>query len=203
VTHTITATYSGDIDFLTSSNTSTTTVTVAPLDFTMTVTGPSNQTVIPGSSISYQVTVTPDYGSYAGTVNFVVSGLPTGATVTFSPANIAANGGQQTITVTIKTAAAVAAIHVPARPSVGRRMEPFALAILLLFGIGGLRKRGRNLRRTLGVMVLLLGGAATLVISGCGGNNGYFAQAPQNYTVTITATAGNLVHTTTVTLNLQ
>lgn len=169
----------------------------------MTLSGPSSQNVVPGSTIVYKVTVMPDYGSYAGTVNFTVSGLPPGATVTFSPETIAANGGPQTITVTIQTAAATAQQHAPPAPSVGRRVAPFALAFLLLFGMGSLRRNSRNLRRMLFVAALLLGGAATTTLSGCGGANGFLTLAPQNYTITITATSGNLQHTSTVTLNVQ
>ena len=140
LTHTLTAIYSGDTNFTGSSTTASasSTVTVAPLDFTMTLTGPSNLTVVPGQSISYQVTVTPDYGSYAGTVNFAVNGLPPGATVSFSPASIAANGGPQTITVTIHTAPATAMLHREPKPSGAGRAAPFALAFLLLFGAGSI-----------------------------------------------------------------
>ena len=200
LTHTITATYSGDANFAGSSSTaSTTTIIVAPLDFTMTIAGPSSQTVVPGSSITYQVTMTPMYGSYAGTVNFAVSGLPPGATVTLSPSSIAANGGPQTITVTITTAPATAAMHRGAPP--GRRFAPFALAFFVLFGAGALRRRGRALQRMLGVAILVAAGAAATLATGCGG--GFFAQAPQSYSVTVSATAGNLQRTTTFTLNVQ
>ncbi|MGD0735468.1 MAG: Ig-like domain repeat protein [Terracidiphilus sp.] len=202
LTHTLSATYNGDVNFNLSNATSPVNVIVAPLDFTMTITGPSSQTVIPSSSISYQVTVTPLYGTYAGTVNFAISGLPPGATATFSPASIAANGGPQTVTVTITTAAATAMRN--ASPPLGRRLEPFALAFLLLFGAGALRKRRRALRNLLYVGILCVGSAAAIFsLSGCGGHNGYFDQAPQNYSVTITATAGSLQHTATVTLNVQ
>ena len=202
--HAITATYSGDKNFTGSSSTanSSSTIVVAPLDFTMTLAGPAGQTVVPGSKIIYQVTVTPMYGSYAGTVNFAVSGLPPGATVTFSPSSIAVNGGPQTITVTIQTAPASAAAQAPPPRSSGRYAAPFALALLLLFGVGGLRKRGRHLlRHLICVALLLAGGAAATLMSGCGG--GFFTQSPENYTVTITATCGTLQHSTSVTLNVQ
>jgi len=174
----------------------------------MTLSGPSSQNVVPGSTIVYKVTVMPDYGSYAGTVNFTVSGLPPGATVTFSPETIAANGGPQTITVTIQTAAAgttaVGALHAPLPPTTGSRLTPFALAFLLLFGAGSMRRRGKALRRMLCVIALLAGGAASVMLSGCGGGiNGFFAQSPHNYTITITATAGGLTQIETVTLNVQ
>ncbi|MGP8259549.1 MAG: MBG domain-containing protein [Acidobacteriaceae bacterium] len=204
ITHTITAVYSGDTNFTTSSSSTTsTTVTVAPLDFTMTITGPSIATVVPGSTITYQVTVAPDYGAYAGTVSFAVSGLPPGTSVSFSPSSIAVNSGPQTIAVTIQTAPATAAVHVPPRPSSGSRVAPFALAFLLLFSADSMRQRGRDLKRMVCVAMILVGGAATLMLSGCGGGNGFFTQAQQNYTVTISATSGGLQHSITVTLNVQ
>ena len=102
LTHTLTAVYNGDTNFTGSSTASSTAVTVAPLNFTITLTGPSNLTIQPGSSVSFQFKVSPDFGSYAGTVNFALSGVQSGYTVTFSPANIAPNGGPQTVTVTIQ-----------------------------------------------------------------------------------------------------
>jgi uncharacterized protein YaiE (UPF0345 family) len=85
IAHTLTATYNGSTEYAISTTTASVTVTVAPLDFTLTLSGPSSLTVVPGGKIVYTVKVDPDYGSYAGTVNFAVSGLPPGATVTFSP----------------------------------------------------------------------------------------------------------------------
>jgi hypothetical protein len=201
VAHVISAVYSGDTNFTGSTSSTTTSVTVAPLDFTMTITGPSSATVIPGQSISYQVVVTPMYGSYAGTVNFAIAGLPPGASVTFSPSSIAANGGPQTITVTITAAPAAAASHAPPLPSSTRRAAPLALAFLLIFGIGAMRRRGRAMRRFVCIILLLAGGTVATLATGCGG--GFFAQAPKNYSVTITATAGAIQHTTNVTLNVQ
>lgn len=204
LTHSLTAVYSGDVNFNSSATAASgsTSVTVAPLDFTMTIAGPASGTVVPGSSISYKVTVTPDYGSYAGTVNFAVAGLPPGATVSFSPSTIAANGGPQTITVTIQTAPATAAEHAPPQPWPGGG-APLTLAALLLLGLGSVRKRGKAMRRLMCVALLMLGGAAALVTTGCGGHAGFFNQAPKNYTVTTTATAGNLTHSASFNLNLQ
>ncbi|MBT9331512.1 Ig-like domain repeat protein [Paracidobacterium acidisoli] len=204
VIHTITAAYSGDSNFTASSSTASATVTVASLDFTMTVAGPSSKTVVPGSEITYQVTVTPDYGSYAGTVNFQISGLPPGATATFSPSSIPASGGPQTVTVTIQTARTTALDRPPVRPG-SRPMQGggVALAALGLLGLGGLRRRRRALKRFLCVAVLVAGAAATtLSLSGCG-STGFFAQAEQNYSITVTATAGSLQHSATVMLNVQ
>jgi Bacterial Ig-like domain (group 3) len=204
LTHMITATYSGDANFTASSSTPgpSTDITSASLDFTMTISCPSNLTVIPGQSIACQIPVAPLYGSYSGTVNFAVSGLPPGATAAFSPSSIAPNAGPQTVTVTIQTASATAALHRDS-PPIGRKLAPFGLAFLLFFGAGSLRKRSRALRGLLCVLLLVGAGAAATMLSGCGSNGGFFAQAPQNYTVIITATSGNLQHSTNITLNQQ
>ena len=201
MSHVLSAVYSGDTNFTASSSTSTATVTVASLDFTLAITGATSQTVVPGSPVTYQATVTPLYGNYAGPVNFAVTGLPPGATVNFSPSTIAASSGPQTVTVTIQTATATAMRRTPSR------LEPFAAALLLLplLGTAKMRKRGRTLQRLVCVALLTLAGvAASVALSGCGsGGNGLFAQPSQNYTVSITATSGSLQHTATVTLNVQ
>jgi len=201
-THVITATYSGDSNFLTSTTTASTSVVVAPLDFTLTLSGPAIQTAVPGSAISYQVVVDPLYGSYAGPVSFTVSGLPAGATATFDPATVAANGGKQTITVTIQTAALAAAR--PA-PSVERRLMPLTLALLFLplIGAGRMRRQGRRMNRWVCLVLLLGGMAATAAVSGCGSSNGFFAEAQQSYNVTITADGGGVEHSATVTLQVE
>jgi len=66
-----------------------------------------------------------------------------------------------------------------------------------------------DVRRTLllSALFVLIVGAATLGLSGCG-SGGFFAQDPQSYTITVTATATSaanttLQHTTTVTLVVQ
>jgi hypothetical protein len=75
---------------------------VAVPSFTMTA-GPSSQTVVPGSSTSYSVTTTALNG-FNGSVSLAVSGLPSGATGTFSPSAIA-GAGSSTLTIATTTAA--------------------------------------------------------------------------------------------------
>ena len=102
--NTLQAVYSGDNNFTTSTS-STSSVTVASLDFTVAVLGSPSNTVQPGSVATYQVAVTPLYGNYPGPVSFAASGLPSGASITFSPSTIAFDGGKQTIKVTVQTPA--------------------------------------------------------------------------------------------------
>lgn len=206
ITNTITAEYSGDENFSASSSTPSASsgIVVAPLDFTITLPGPAALTVMAGHSVSYQFSVTPDYGSYAGPVSFAISGLPLGATATFSPATIPPNGGPQTVTLTIQippAAAALAAVPPPGPKS--RKAAPFALAFLLLFGVGPLRRRGRALRCLLCVLILLGAGAGASLLNGCSSGSGFFAQGQKNYTVIITATAGSVQHSTAITLDMQ
>jgi len=198
-THQLTAVYSGDVNFSTSQNSTAVSVVVAPLDFSMNTSGSTSQTVQPGGAATFQMVVAPLYGSYVGTVSFSASGLPSGATATFSPSTIAANGGQQTVTLTIQTSTTTALRNTAPGVFGGRSLQPFALAFLLLLGIGGMRRHGRNMRRMFFVAILLLGGAVTL-LTGCGGSSG---PAPQTYTITATATSGTLQHSSTFSLTVQ
>jgi hypothetical protein len=65
-------------------------LTAAPPDFSVSAT-PSSQTVAPGNGTSYTVTVTPSNG-FSGNVSFTVSGLPPGATATFTPPSVSGSG---------------------------------------------------------------------------------------------------------------
>jgi hypothetical protein len=156
--------------------------------------------VIPGNAASYAQQVAPTYSIYPGIVTFSATGLPTGATIFFSPNTVAANGGTTPISVSVQTASQNQAIY-------QRREEaaPFVLA-LLVFPLAFFRRIRRCGTRTLPLLFVLLGGlAATAGLMGCGGynGNGFFGQSPRNYTITITATSGSIQHSVSVTLNVQ
>jgi hypothetical protein len=87
---------------LTDPSPQTRTITVVP-DFSVSATPPS-QTVPPGSAASYTVSVSPGTG-FTGTVSFSVSGLPPGATPSFSPATVTTSGST---TLSISTTTSVA-----------------------------------------------------------------------------------------------
>jgi hypothetical protein len=192
----ISATYSGDANFVGSSSTANAMVSVAPLDFTMAPVSPVSLNVVPGAAAVVSFNVTPLYPIYPGPVTFSVTGLPSSATYTITPTSVAANGGPQTVTVTIQTAAATV------RNSMPTRGGPIALAMFLpLLALGALRRR----KRWLSVLVLVLGVFASSAVVGCGTNsgNGFFGQSPQTYPVVITATSGTVQHTINVSLVVQ
>ncbi len=79
--------------------------------FSLTVTPPTSASVSAGSPATYTITVAP-IGGATPTVSFTsasCSGLPAGATCSFSPASVILNGtASQTVTVTIATTANMA-----------------------------------------------------------------------------------------------
>jgi large repetitive protein len=192
----ITAVYSGDANFTTS--TGTTSVVVGSLDFTFTNTGASAYTAAPGAVASYSFALAPLYGSYAGPVSFTVTGLPAGAVASFTPSSVAADGGAVPVTMTVQTASAMAHNDNYGNSPLGRGV---VLALLLLpFGMK--RKLREKLRGRMLLLVLLLAGT-TAAMTGCGSNSGFILQSPGTYTLTVTATSGTLQHSQIVTLIVQ
>jgi Domain of unknown function (DUF1929)/Glyoxal oxidase N-terminus/PKD domain len=87
---------------LTDPNPATRTIAVQP-DFSLSA-SPSSRTVVPGGGTSFTATVTAGSG-FSGTVSLSVSGLPTGATASFSPSSISASGSS-TLSVTTSSSTA-------------------------------------------------------------------------------------------------
>jgi len=83
--------------------THTTTVTLNVADFTISA-SPSSRSIAQGTSTSYTVTVGA-LGGFTSTVGLGVSGLPSGATASFSPSSVTGSGSS-TLTVNAGTAGA-------------------------------------------------------------------------------------------------
>jgi hypothetical protein len=79
-------------------------VTPTPPDFYVAAT-PSSQSVTSGNGTSYTVTVTPSNG-FSGSVNFSVTGLPSGATASFTPSSVSGSGSS---TMTVNTSSSTPA----------------------------------------------------------------------------------------------
>jgi CSLREA domain-containing protein len=225
-THSITAAYGGDANFLASTSSP---LTQLVEDFNFNISSTSNNpsssiTVMPGGTAVFTFTVSPVDGSiFPAAVTLTLSGLPAGATYSFSPATIAAGAGATAITLTIdipqtEADAKPLTLHPGAQLAVNRnggssggqaggvagRLAPFSLALLLLPFAGRLRRTGKRLGRMMCALLLLGAGMATMAgMSGCGSTSGFFAQQQQSYTVTVTATSGALSHSTTVTLTVE
>jgi YVTN family beta-propeller protein/predicted outer membrane repeat protein len=197
-TASITATYSGDGNFLTSTSSNNASVVVAALDFSFTNTGASAYTAAPGAVATYSFALAPVYGSYAGPVSFSVTGLPTGATASFTPNTVAVGAGATPVVLTVQTAAAIVQSHNSGNNPFGRGIV-LALLLLPFMAKRGVREKmkGRML-----LLVLLMAGL-TATLTGCGSTNGYLLQSPQTYTLTVTASSGTLEHNQSVTLIVQ
>jgi hypothetical protein len=202
--HTITAAYSGDTDF---SAVTSSALTETIEDFTVSWLSSGVTTLIapPGGQAVYSLTLSPPSGTtFPAPITFSVTGLPAGATATFSPATIAAGAGTTTVTMTV-TLASQSAVKPLGRPFGGGAL-PVALGLILLPFAGRMR---RAPWRWSG-MVFLIALSLTLAagVTGCGGSSSSGSSptpstTPKGYLLTITATSGSLSHSTVVNLTVE
>ena len=158
-------------------------------------------TVAAGASASVTVTLTPSNG-FNQSVSLTCSGLPEGATCSFSPGSVSVGSGAATSTLTISTGArTVMNSGGPANPVLPAGTLLAALVVPLCMRRRGARKLRVSGRR---VVIALL---ALSTLGGCGGGSGSAVGGTGTpagtSTVTITATAGTIVHTTTYTLTVN
>lgn len=185
-THTVVAGYAGDANF-SGALSSPVVVTVGAVpDFAMTA-PVSSQTVKGGAATSFTVNVSGAPGPFTGSVTFVASGLPKGATVAFSPNAVVPGSSSVPVTMTVQTV------------TQARVWQPEAIWVALV--TGGICCWRR--RRVAGLLVVFLG------LTGCGDRR-YPTQgvAPQSFEITVTGTATNVVgavvvHRAVVTLTVE
>jgi predicted small lipoprotein YifL len=181
--------------------------TIATTTFTVTngftitpVTGSSTAaTTTPGGAATYNISLTPGTGStFADALTLTISGLPTGATATFSPASIAAGTGATAVKLTVQTSnqASNRDLSFPFKPTL-----PILLGLMLPL-LGTKRARRRLLRCSPLVLMILLGGV--MALAGCGTSSPSYPPA-QTYTMVVTATDTTTgAHTATnLTLTVQ
>lgn len=192
----LTAKYGGDTNFVASSSTATLTQVE---DFGISATaGTPSVPAVPGETASFTIALTPGTGGFTNAIALTATGLPPGATYSFSPATATPGSTLVNTTLTVQTAKPVST----ARALGNAAGITFAL-LALPFSISRKARnafKGARLLSVLGAL-LLLGSIAGL--TGCGTSNGFFGQAAQTYTVTVTGTSGSLVHSTQVVLNVQ
>jgi hypothetical protein len=203
--HSVTATYSGDGSFLPSaSNGAPISITVS--DLNLALSGGNNKSVVPGGAVTYNFTLSPVVTStFLYSVALTATGLPPGATYTFSHSTIPAGSGTLPVAFTVQTAKTTAMLH----RAPGSSMSPwFALIFGLLLPLAGAKRFRARLTTLPRVLLLLLFGGLSLgLVAGLGGcgSGGFLGTPPgqTSYTITISATSGTLVRTSTVQLSLE
>jgi hypothetical protein len=211
-THSITAQYSGDANYLASNSTALTEIVNAAPSFTVAF-NPSTLTVTRGQSAPTTITVTPASG-FNQTVGFACSGLPQFTTCTFNPTTLTPTGTtavSSTLTVATNVGVANNGPGPLDRPANGRIWSAG-----LLLGLGFLatlrghrRLAGKNPRTRLLLLALaLLTGIAATQLTGCGGHASSSSTPAQGTptgtsSITVTATAGSQTQTASFTLTVQ
>jgi N-acetylneuraminic acid mutarotase len=176
-----------------------------PPDFSIAAT-PAAMTVIAGDRGTTTVAVVPANGFNAA-VSFACSGLPSGASCSFSPATVTPYVVAAPTTLTVATSATKAALR---RPSNLWLPGTALAAIVCCFG----RKRRRGCQF---ILLLAAAFAGLGLVSSCGaggasgggngggsgGNGGGGGSKSVTSTVTVTATSGTLSHSTTFSLTME
>ncbi len=213
--HFITAVYSGDANFVSIVSSA---VSESILDFALSASsasysGGSTQGVVPGGSAAFSVSITPSTGTaFPAVAVLSVSGLPAGATATVNAAawarlsatswQLPANTQLNEIALSVAIPSQTAKTNAPASPH--RNVSPVLWGILLLPFAVSRRRAGKRIARMSSLLLILIAGAAAIAgLSGCNRGNGFFAQAPQSYDLTITVTTGALAHSTNISLNVE
>ena len=184
-----------------------------PVEFTLTCPGapssnatltlgasPSSVTLSSGGSVTLNVSVTPQSGSFNSPVNLTCSGLPVGLGCTFSPASVTPGASGATSVLTI-TSTALAA-------NTGERREFFFAAWLFGFGflgMVGIRKvQRRRLVTVVGTCALAILFTVTIA---CGGKTVSAVNAPspaaKSYSVTVSGASGSVQLSTAVTVTVH
>lgn len=204
-TDAITAVYSGDANFASSTSSAVSVTVVQPQpDFTL-ATSPATITVVAGTSGSSTLTVSPVNG-FNQTTSFSCSGLPALAACSFSPTSVTPSGAAITTTVTISTTATTTTgmNRKPSSAGPGTGMTlAFVGGFIFLLSLG---KIGQRALRPLSILAAV---AALGLLSSCGGPSKTTVPGTPTgtSTITIAATAGSgaaaISHNTTISLTVQ
>jgi hypothetical protein len=184
--------------------TATTSFTVG-LPFTLGISTGSSTSVAAGAAASFSLTLTPAPGTtLPDPIFFTATGLPRGATATFSPAILAAGGATTTVTLSIQTASSQTARN--EQPITGNPLAPVTLGFLLL-PLLAIKAARQRMRLPLALLAVVLSLGAVLGISGCSSSSATppMTAAPQTYTVVVTATdtTTKIQSSTNLTLTVQ
>jgi hypothetical protein len=217
-THTITAVYLGTSDALPATSGP---ISQLVLDFTLSSVSSNgsvvntipSQLVLPNGTATYPLNITPTSGTILpAPLVLTVTGIPQGAVASISTApwtQLSANSwsypantafGDFPLTINMPQSVARIDHNRPGQPN-----SPPALwaALLIPFALVVGRKAKRLGQGISLLLILAAGVCATVGLTGCGATSGLFAEQQQSYTITVTATAGTLTHSTQVTLTVE
>jgi hypothetical protein len=177
--------------------------TLTITDFALSA-SPSSASAQPGGPVVYTITVASTAQGFFGypVVLNCASGMPPGATCLFTPVSLSlGTTGSATSALTIYSTVGGSASN--AHPVVPIRKLAYAGFAVPIFVVGFTfcaKSRRRVLAPRFFVAVLLLCGA--IGMSTCGGSHTSTATS-NTYTITVTGTANQLSHQTTVSLTIQ
>ncbi len=172
------------------------TIGVSADDFTIMAssgTPEASSPIPPGMSATFSFTLGAASGSFPSPITLSASGLPAGATCSFSPATVTPGADSVTTALTLQTASSAPAALATGWGSIALLLLPFFAS----------RRMRRVLRQTplLTVALLLFTLGSVAGLAGCG-TSGQVVQ-PQSYPITVTGTSGTISHSVTVTLIVQ
>ncbi len=169
-------------------------LTVNP-DFSVPATLANPAAANPGQSTSTMMALAPvGAGTFTSNVTYAcTSGLPTGATCSFNPAQINSGQAGQSVTVTVQTAGPFtgAAAAPGARPRLRSQKQPLRLPLSLpLAGVLLMGLAGRKLPRRYKIVGLCLALALTGLLVACGGGS----SSPPPAVVTVSPSTVNTLY---------
>ena len=209
-THTLSAAYSGDTNFLPSTSAIASVVVGAGSDFTLAATGATSQSVPAGSAATFNFSVGMQGTALAGPIALAVQGVPLGATSSLNPSYVPPGGAVTAFTLTIQTP--LAELEKPPHgfaPGTPESPGSGLPAILLLPAIGFARRSLLKRRRRCSIVLLAAVSSMLLatLATGCGNrvNTSGEGVNATTYTLTVTGTATSpagtaLQHSANVTL---
>lgn len=197
-THSITAVYSGDSNFLAVTSSAVSQV-VSDVTVNIASGGTRNASVSAGGTATYRLTISPSTGStFPAAVTLTASGGPLGSTITITPQTIAAGAAATNVTVSVQVPATTAAAR---RSDVSVLGAAFPLMGILVVCCGIKGRRLSVKRMHFAVLLLIVVGSAGAIL-GCG-NSAPAVPQPSTYTITVTATSGSISHSTALSLTVQ
>lgn len=205
--HSITAAYAGNNDFVPSTSPALVQV-VNPSGFSVSESGLAPTALNPGQSATSTLTIASD-GKLNNSVSLTCSVAPTPSfapTCALNPASVTPTvDGSAKSTLTIRTTGATAALT---HPVLRHNRRPFyawwmPISGLALAGVGFASDRSRR-KKTVAFLLTCLLVTGLVFLAACGGASGgsSLGTPAGSYTVTVIATSGSIEHIVTMTLTV-